>query len=111
MRLQALFLVLLWPVCAPLMQNPAGGEGAKKFQEAETDFEQDKYGEAHATYRACGKPGCIAPRRRNLTQRISSYTIRIRTRITVGKLGNSGNFRAGTPQAHSPARREAGLTY
>jgi hypothetical protein len=28
-----------------LMQNPAGGEGAKKFQEAETDVEQSKTNE------------------------------------------------------------------
>lgn len=52
MRLQALFLVLPLAGCAPQMRSPGGGEGAKKFQEAETAFEQEKYSEARVAYRA-----------------------------------------------------------
>jgi len=47
----ALAIVLL-AGCAPLMQNLTGGEGAKKYQAAESAFKQGKYAEARIAFRA-----------------------------------------------------------
>ena len=52
--LPAVLLALLLAGCAPLMQGLAGGEGARKFQEAGAAFEQGKYREARDAYRALG---------------------------------------------------------
>ena len=52
MFLLTLALVLMLTGCAPLMQGLTGGEGAKKFREAETAFEEGKYREARASYQA-----------------------------------------------------------
>ncbi len=49
--LASLFLTLMLPGCASLMQNLSGGEDAKKFQEANTSYEQGKFKEAYKEYR------------------------------------------------------------
>jgi hypothetical protein len=51
MCLLTLALVLMLTGCAPLMQGLTGGEGEKKFRDAETASEQGKYREARASYR------------------------------------------------------------
>jgi len=49
--LYAALLLLVLAGCAPLLQSLTGG-GAKKFQDAESAFEQGKYAEAHTAFRA-----------------------------------------------------------
>jgi hypothetical protein len=50
--LTPLLLVLVLAGCASLMQNLSGGESAKKFQEANSAYEQRKFKEAYNEYRA-----------------------------------------------------------
>ena len=74
MRLLALTLVLMMAGCAPLMQGLTGGEGAKKFRDAETDFEQGKYREARASYRAIAED-LSHPRRAAQAQFKAAYVL------------------------------------
>lgn len=50
--LTSLLLAFILGGCASFMQNISGGEGAKKFQEANNAYEQRKFKEAYNEYRA-----------------------------------------------------------
>jgi chromosome segregation ATPase len=69
-----LTLVLLLSGCAPLMQGLTGGEGAKKFRDAGTAFEQGKYGEARASYQALAEDPSD-PRRAEQSQFNAAYLL------------------------------------
>lgn len=74
MRLLTLTLVLMLAGCAPLMQGLTGGEGAKKFRDAGTAFEQGKYREARASYRALAED-LSDPRRAAQAQFNAAYLL------------------------------------
>jgi len=74
MRLLTLTLVLMLAGCAPLMQGLTGGEGAKKFRDAGTAFEQGKYREARASYRALAED-LSGPRRAEQAQFNAAYLL------------------------------------
>jgi hypothetical protein len=73
-RLLTLTLVLMLSGCAPLMQGLTGGEGAKKFRDAETAFKQGKYREARASYRALAED-LSDPRRAEQSQFNATYLL------------------------------------
>ncbi len=73
-RLLNLLLVLLLAGCAPLMQGLTGGEGAKKFREAEASFQQGRFGEARSTYRALAEDRSD-PRRAEQSQFNAAYIL------------------------------------
>lgn len=50
--LTSLLLILILAGCASLMKNLSGGESEKKFQEANSAYEQRKFKEAYNEYRA-----------------------------------------------------------
>lgn len=72
--LLTLVLVLMLTGCAPLMQGLTGGEGAKKFRDAETAFEQGKYREARASYRTLAND-LSDPRRAEQSQFNAAYLL------------------------------------
>ncbi|HSQ78024.1 MAG TPA: hypothetical protein VLN91_03950, partial [Nitrospirota bacterium] len=72
--LLALTFVLMLAGCAPLMQGLTGGEGAKKFRDAETAFEEGKYREARASYRALAED-LSDPRRAEQAQFNAAYLL------------------------------------
>lgn len=74
MRLLTLTLVLTLAGCATLMQGLTAGEGAKKFRDAGTAFEQGKYREARASYRALAED-LSDPRRAEQAQFNAAYLL------------------------------------
>lgn len=74
MCLLTLTFILMLAGCAPLMQGLAGGEGAKKFRDAGTAFDQGHYGEARASYRALAED-LSDPRRAEQAQFNATYLL------------------------------------
>ncbi len=71
----ALLAVILLSGCSPFLQHVSGRENAEKFREAEAAFEQGKYIEARAAYRALAEDRRADPRTAELSQFRAAYIL------------------------------------